>query len=325
MSISPALLRLALPLAAAGLLLFAILSALRPGRAQTDPLLPPARASAANTVAGVGVVEPSSETIAVASELPGVVRSVAVRAGDRVEAGAPLFALDARALGAQLEAAKAAVAQAEAALAQARVGLEDQRARLALYDAVEDQRAVSTDEAARQRFAAERAQTQVQQAEAALRAARAQVRVVATDLERLTVRAPIAGRILRVNVRPGEFAPAGPGARPLLSMGADGPLHVRVEIDEADITRVRAEAAAEGALRGAADKPIALRFVRFEPEAVEKRALAGGAERVDTRVVQVLYAFEPDQTTPVFVGQRMDVFVAAQPLAVAAEFGKDAS
>lgn len=326
MPISRLIPRLVLPIAAAGLLLFAILSALRPGRAQTDPLLAPAAARADSSVAGVGVVEPASELIAVASELPGVVRSVAVKAGDVVKAGAPLFSLDARALSAQHEAALAAAAQAQAALAQAEITLADERQRLSLFEAVDDARAISADELARRRFAAERAEQQVRQAAAALRTARAQVRVVATDLERLTVRAPIAGRVLRVNVRPGEFAAAGPSAKPLLTMGAAGELHVRVEIDEADVARVRPEAAAQGSLRGAVGEVLALQFVRFEPEAVEKRAISGGAERVDTRVVEVLYAFDPAALkTPVFIGQRMDVFVDAEPLPIRAAAAAGAS
>jgi len=307
-----------LPVAAAGLFGFAVVSSLRPGRAQNEPLLPPQTSDYAASVAGVGVIEPSSELIEVASELPGVVRSLHVEAGAMVKKGDPLFTLDARALTAQLEAARAAVAQAEAALNVARIGLEDERQRLSLFEAVEDKRAISEDELERRRFAARRAETAVEQAAASLRAARAQAQIVATDLDRLTVRAPLDGRVWRVNVRAGEFAAAGPVADPLLTMGAAGPMHVRVEIDEADIARVQSGAPAQGALRGVADQKIPLRFVRFEPEAVEKRALSGGAERVDTRVIEVLYAFDPQASaTPVFIGQRMDVFVEAPPLAIA--------
>lgn len=311
--------RFALPVAAAGLFGFAVVSSLRPGRAQNEPLLPPQTTSYAAAVAGVGVVEPSSDLIAVASELPGVVRTVHVAAGDTVKKGAPLFTLDSRALQAQLESARAAVSQADAALEAAKIGLEDERQRLSLFEAVSDKRAISEDELSRRRFAAQRAEINVEQAAASLQAAKAQAKIIATDLDRLTVRAPLEGQVWRINVRGGEFAAAGPAAEPLLTMGASGPLHVRVEIDEADIGRVQPGAKAEGALRGAADKKIPLRFVRFEPEAVEKRALSGGAERVDTRVIEVLYAFDKaSAASPVFVGQRMDVFIESKPLSVAA-------
>lgn len=320
--------RFALPALATGLLGFAIIASLRPGRAQTEPLLAPQASPFASGVAGIGVIEPSSELIAIATELPGVVRSVHVKAGDSVPARAALFTLDARALTAQLASAKAGVDQAQAALVAANVRLEDERQRLGLFEAVSDPRAISQDELARRQFAAREAEAASQQARAAVALAQAQQLIVATDLERLTVRAPIAGKIWRVNARPGEFAPAGPLAQPLLTMGAGEVLHVRVEIDETDIGRVRRDAKAMGALRGAAQTPIPLRFVRFEPEAVEKRALAGGAERVDSRVIEIIYAFDPvggrdstgqTSTREAFIGQRMDVSIEGAALPFAAK------
>ena len=60
---------------------------------------------------------------------------------------------------------------------------------------------------------------------------------------------------------------------------------------------------------GRSDSKIALSFIRFEPRATEKRALAGGSERVDTRVIEALYALPSG--APVIVGQRVDVFIEA--------------
>ncbi|HEX9593051.1 MAG TPA: hypothetical protein VGB12_06860 [bacterium] len=54
-----------------------------------------------------------------------------------------------------------------------------------------------------------------------------------------------------------------------------------------------------------------LTFVRFEPFVLPKRSLTGdGTERVDTRVLQVIYRVE-DDSLPLFVGQQMDVFIEA--------------
>ena len=56
-----------------------------------------------------------------------------------------------------------------------------------------------------------------------------------------------------------------------------------------------------------------LRFVRFEPFVVPKRSLTGDStERVDTRVLQVIYRVERDDL-PLFVGQQLDVFIDAAP------------
>jgi HlyD family secretion protein len=409
--------RVALPVIALGLIGFAVATLSPQENAKAEPPAAPATAPDTNetVVAALGVIEPSSETIGVASELPGVVREVFVRPGDLVAPGAPLFRLDGRALSASLEAqianaeqaransaasnsrvaplqanvatAMASIAQAQAALQTAqgqvqqaqgrvanaraagevaRLAYADARARYALFQNISDPRAISTDERDRARFAMERAkaaydqtvasvqeaeggvsvakgsvadaQSRIVSAKSAVESARAtvlegqenakaaqagtaqagaQARVVATDLERLIVRAPIGGQILRLNVRLGEFASAGPLAEPLVSIGAVDPLHVRVQIDEEDAGRISAGAPAQATLRGDATNRIPLTFVRFEPLAVPKTNLNGGGERVDTRVVEAIYAFDRGDLTA-FVGQQMDVFVSARPMAVVA-------
>jgi hypothetical protein len=56
-----------------------------------------------------------------------------------------------------------------------------------------------------------------------------------------------------------------------------------------------------------------LTFVRVEPYVVPKRSLNGdNNERVDTRVLQVLYAL-PSSVQAVYVGQQLDVFIEADP------------
>jgi hypothetical protein len=97
-------------------------------------------------------------------------------------------------------------------------------------------------------------------------------------------------------------------------MGAVTPMHVRVQIDEEDAARIASGAPAQASLRGDASKRIPLTFVRFEPQAMPKKNLNGGAERVDTRVVEVIYSFNP-AGRQAFVGQQMDVFVTAKPIA----------
>jgi multidrug efflux pump subunit AcrA (membrane-fusion protein) len=305
--------RFALPAAAIGLFGFAVVSTIRPDPGRADPPIAPPTSSFSAAVAGIGVVEPESEMIAVASDLPGVVRDVLVRPGDDVAKGAPLFRLDGRAQQAALNQALASAEAARAAAQAAKVAFDDETQRLSLFEAVADPRAISADELARRQFGAERAKAAYAQALAQVKTAEAQAGVMRTELERLTVRAPIAGRVFSVDVRPGEFAAAGPVASPLMTMGAAKRLHVRVEIDETDIARVERNAAAFGTLRGRADAPVPLSFVRFEPQAVEKRAMAGGSERVDTRVIEAIYAFEPS-AADAFVGRRMDVFIEAAPL-----------
>jgi len=57
---------------------------------------------------------------------------------------------------------------------------------------------------------------------------------------------------------------------------------------------------------------LGLRFVRVEPFVVPKKSLTGeSTERVDTRVLQVIYAIEPGSAN-VYVGQQLDAFIQAE-------------
>ena len=88
-----------------------------------------------------------------------------------------------------------------------------------------------------------------------------------------------------------------------------------MDVDENDAWRLVAGAKAEASVRGNADQKYQLEFVRFEPYVVPKKSLTGdSAERVDTRVLQVIYRLLPlaDSSKRLFVGQLMDVFIEAK-------------
>src|SRR5436309_570471 len=76
--------------------------AFRQVRRPTLPPSPPPSAVAPQTVAGIGLVEPESENIALSCSVSGMVTGVYVKAGDRVQAGQRLFSLDDRDLQADL-------------------------------------------------------------------------------------------------------------------------------------------------------------------------------------------------------------------------------
>jgi len=63
----------------------------------------------------------------------------------------------------------------------------------------------------------------------AVAVADAEVRTVESEIERRTVRAPIAGEVLQVELRAGECALASHNAAPLIVLGAVHPLHLRVD------------------------------------------------------------------------------------------------
>jgi multidrug efflux pump subunit AcrA (membrane-fusion protein) len=285
----------------------------QPRREATEPPARPPVSDFPSTVAAVGLVEASTENISVGSPLAAVVAKVFVIAGQTVKAGDPLFELDLRHLQAELGVREQALAVARAQVEVARARLEDLQRQLHFAEQVKDRRAISAEELTRRRSAVETAAAELEEARVRVAAAHAQSREVQVEIERSVVRSPIDAEVLQVKVRAGEFAPAAPTSTPLVLLGRSKPLHVRVDVDEHEGWRVRPGAGGVAHLRGNADVKTSLRFVRFEPFVVPKRSLTGDStERVDTRVLQVIYRVERDDL-PIFVGQQLDVFIESQP------------
>jgi HlyD family secretion protein len=309
-----------LPFFAVALLVFALAHALYIQRPEprTPPPVPPPRSPFGDVVAGAGMVEPATEAsgtgnISVGSQLAGAVYKVRVNVGQEVKAGDLLFELDPRQTEADLKVREANIivceAQVKAADANRKIQ-QDQWNRDQKMDryALAEQDRVAHHQALRNTVA------QLDVARANLSLARAQVEQDKTTLELLKVRAPVDGTVLQVNVRPGEYVTIFAG-QALVLLGNLHPLHVRVNVDEEDLPRLKLYAPARAKLRGdPQQEEIVLSFVRLEPYVVPKTSLTGtNTERVDTRVVQVIYAIDPSsrlvQEKKVLVGQLVDVFI----------------
>ena len=274
-----------------------------------QPAAQPASAPFESYIGGAGLVEASSNNISVGVSLAGVVSSVFVQAGDKVEAGQPLFQVDSRETMAEIAVKRADLAVARASLAEAAASLKDYRTQFAIVQNVTDRRAVSVDEVEKRRNALELAKAKLESARAAVIAAEAGLKAAETTLDRLTVRSPIACEVLQVNVRPGEFAATGSLTTPHMRLGNLDRLHVRVDIDENDAWRFTKGSRATAFMRGKRDLKANLSFVRVEPYILPKTSLTGSStERVDTRVLQVIYSFAGSDL-PAFVGQQVDVFI----------------
>lgn len=320
-----------------------------------EPLHAPPVAVFTQNIAAIGLVEPTTENIAISTPVSGLVMTVAVQAGARVAAGQPLFTLDTRDLTAllkvkeqQLAVARAQLARLEQAPrreelppAQAKVGaaeqmLADARVQQQLIEGVSDPRAIRQEDLLRRRVATKAAEARLAEAQARLQLlqagawqpdleiarsqialAEAEIEKVRADIARLTIVAPGAGDVLRVNIRAGEYAQSGTLKDPLIVFGDITTLHVRADVDEQDAHRVAAGAAAYASPRGDSSQRIPLEFVRYEPYVVPKRSLTGDvSERVDTRVLQVIYRIRAD-AAPLFVGQQVDVYIDSDPAAAA--------
>jgi multidrug resistance efflux pump len=304
----------------------------------------------ADAIAAAGIVEAQTENIAVGSATSGVVVEVMVKVGDDVRPGTPLFRLDDRQLRGDLAVRKAAVErarsdlvrleaeprpekipvqtaqvrEAEALLTREQDALKRAQETFAARvttaeDLVAKRQAVAYAEAALGRTKADldlleagswQYDRDVSRAE--LRRFEAEAAKIEIDLDRLVVRALVAGRVLQVNVRPGEFVGT-PANQPLVMLGDIDRLHVRVDIDEYDIARFDPAAGATAFPRGSLQQRYPLEFVRVEPFVIPKKSLTGDTtERVDTRVLQVIYEFDPAGRPPLFVGQQVEVFIEIQ-------------
>lgn len=276
-----------------------------------QPVSPPTEAPFPSFIAGAGIVEARSQNIAIGTPLPGIVKHVFVQVGDKVKAGDPLFQIDDRDALAELGVRRAALAQAKAAVVEAEATLNDAETLRDLAEAVTDRRAISTEDLKRRRNGVLIARAKLGTAKAQVAQAEAQLQSVLTTLDRLLVRAPRDSEVLQVNERPGEFAMAGPLSTPLMILGNLDRLHIRVDIDENDAWRFRRDAEAIAYLRGNRAFKVDLTLAWVEPFVLPKKSLTGDStERVDTRVLQVVYSFDPKQLNA-YVGQQMDVFIAA--------------
>lgn len=303
--------RLFLPFFALVALVLAIASIIRtkPHPQKTEPPVAPPVAMYPQSVAAIGLIEASTENIAIGAPLAGVVEKVLVKAGDDVKAGQPLFVQDTRQLRATLGVRKAALVTAHAHVQTAETSLADAQDQLDRSQRLGKERVISTDEFMRKKFAVATAEAKLAESHAEVTSAEAQIVETETDIERSTVCAPLDGQVLQVKVRPGEFAVAGAMAEPLVTLGGARPLHVRVDVDEQEGWRVQSGAAATACVRGNTTLKTPLKFVRFEPLVIPKKSLTGDStERVDTRVLQVIYAIA-DDNLPLYVGQQMDVFI----------------
>ncbi len=273
-----------------------------------QPLEPPPKTPYAATVAASGIIEAVNENVRIAPPVAGLIVKVLVKVGDQVAAEAPLFQLDDRELRAQLAVREAAIAPARARIDEQKHRVEDLDVQYKRFQAIHDRRAVSDDDVKRTWYALEAAKRVYVRTEADLVQAVAQRDETKLLLDRLMVRAPRDGTILQVNVRAGEYATPGT-AEPLILLGETQQLQVRADVDEVNAPLVAPGSPGVAYLKGSTKQAIPLTFVRIEPYIVPKKSLTGdNAERVDTRVLQIIYRFDRPPF-PVYTGQQLDVFI----------------
>jgi HlyD family secretion protein len=293
-------------------------------------------------VGGNAIVEPRDRETKVAAAVPGRIARIAVTEGQRVEAGAVLVELesvveaaavavaDAEIAAAQAELSRltrgsrsedvdAANAEAEAALARASLatsvlsrtqaastsgGLSADEVERAERQAQADTATATLADARRRAVVSGPRREEIAAARARALAARARRDQAVAQLDRLIVRAPIAGEVLQVKYRAGEYVAPGQ-ADPLVVLGDTSTLHVRMDVDERDFAHVRL------------GSNVLVRAIAFPGRDFRGRVIEVGrrmgrknvrtddpTERNDTKVLEVVIALE--QPSGLVVGQRVD-------------------
>lgn len=273
------------------------------------PVAPPLK-NAPTDIAATGILEAQGENVAIGVPLPGLVESVEVEVNQVVKAGDPLLILDNIELRAALLKQEAAIAVAQANLEVSHAQLAKVQDMLDRLKSVTDQRAISQDDLRNRSNDVLVAKAQQQAAVAQLTAAQADVKQTQLLIDRLTVKAPRNGTILQVNIRAGEYA-SPQNKQPALVLGDISTLHVRADVDEQNAMGVAPGLDATFSLKSDSSRQFKVQFVRIEPYVIPKISLTGAStERVDTRVLQVIYKLDKPKDQNLYVGQQVDVFIA---------------
>lgn len=206
-------------------------------------------------------VTASAEAVDVAPSFDGAIATLAVRAGDHVEAGAVLATLDARPLREELAAVRAEVREASAFVRRGGVELERARYRLAVDQAglAAGTEAISTVE--NDRLAVRVAEAGVAEAQAAHAQAQARLDRAISRVADAAIRAPFAGTVGLRYVDVG--AAVGPRA-PVLRLVGGGRARLRFAIPIRDTARVGPGVAVIAELEGRAPLPATVAAVAPE-------------------------------------------------------------
>lgn len=176
------------------------------------------------------------QSVDVRPEVGGRITDVRIEDGQAVEAGEVLFVIDPTPY-------EAAVARAEAALNSAKADLAFATTDFERAATLLQRRIVA------RRFYDER-QNALQVAKAARRTAEAELRQARIDLDHAYVKAPISGRVGRVEITLGNLVQPGPGAPLLTTIVSNAEVYADFEVDEQTYLRsIRSHAAGNAAER----------------------------------------------------------------------------
>lgn len=274
------------------------------------PAFNPASNPYAKGIYANGIIESyqaNGANINIYPEVPGTIKQILVSEGAIIKKGAPLILIDDSVQRATVEQQKSQVELAGANLKSS----QDQLDKLRTASELEP-RSVSKNDL-------DNAANAVNVAKANIEVARKQYELGQTLLSKYTVKAPIDGSILSINAAVGSYISAAgsydsysQGFMPILVMGSSQTyIGVRCYIDEILISRLpqASQMHAQMLIRGT-NISIPLEYVRVQPYVSPKIELSSQrTERVDVRVLPVLFRFERPKDINIYPGQLVDVYI----------------
>jgi membrane fusion protein, multidrug efflux system len=180
------------------------------------------------------------ERVDIRPRVAGTVQSVHFREGALVKAGDLLLTIDPAPYQADVDRAEAQVFAAQSRLTNAKTNYE--RAKQLLADHAISQKEYDDSLNAQS------------EADANLRAAKAQLQTAQLSLGYTQVRAPVAGRVGKLEITTGNLVAAGPGAPVLTTLVSVSPIYASFDADERVVTRALRELPAGASARAQIEK-----------------------------------------------------------------------
>jgi len=142
--------------------------------------------------------------------------------------------------------------------------------------------------------------------EAGLIAARSEVTLAESLLDKTRIRAPIAGKVLQINAKLGELVAPTPEL-PLVVMGDMSIVRVRAEVDEPDVAKIKLGQRVSVKNNAYPGREFDGKVAEIAPSLALPRMGSRGARRTtDVEVMEVL--IDLDGSVPLLPGMRVDAF-----------------
>jgi HlyD family secretion protein len=249
-----------------------------------------------STITATGQVR-ARRQVNISSDVMGRVTELLVEEGSEVEEGDVLLSIDPSQIRAAVSRARASLSQAEAQVAQQRANLFQAERELARLRGIAER-----DSALVSRQSLEEAETRLEVQGALLRSAlhgaeqaQAGLDEAGDQLNRTTIRAPISGRVIRLNIEQGETAVVGTMNNPgslLLTIGDLSAIEAVLAVDETDVPRIAVGDSALVELDAFPDKLFEASVTSIGNSAIQggvQPAAGGAAASVDFEVILTLF------------------------------------